>query len=366
MKLKRKDLFDAVWQTPVIRLAKGYGISDVGLAKACRRHEIPVPPLGYWAQVAVGRGKPRPLLSGDPDEIVEFSGNDLLKKKALVPELQEGLAKAIAVKSQTPMEMGADAWGRWTRKTAHSLDRKPDSDNFISGKPDTFRVRVSAASKDRVIRILAILESSLVAAGMEWKVEEPPQGVVGKLLNETVRFEIKETYTRQEHIEKHPKYDWMDKRTYTYHFSGDLKVSIDGWFEGRKTWSDGKTKRLEDKLLEIIEGFLAAAAAMRQRTIEREESDRRYEQEEAIRHERERIAYEQRQFLEKTLKEAKEWSEAKLIREYLGGIRQMIDSERVQLTAEGRDWLRRVDEAAKRHDPITRLLGLQSDDTQSS
>jgi len=164
MKLKRKALFDAVWQTPVSRLAKGYGISDVGLAKACRRHDIPVPPLGYWAQVAVGRGKPSPLLSGDPDEIVEFSGNDLLKKKELVPELQEGLAKAIAVKSQTPMEMGADAWGRWTRKTAQALDRKPDSDNFIFGKPDTFRVRVSASSKDRVVRILAILESSLVAA----------------------------------------------------------------------------------------------------------------------------------------------------------------------------------------------------------
>ena len=48
----------------------------------------------------------------------------MLKKKELVPEPQEGLAKAIAVKSQTPMEMGADAWERWTRKMAQALDRK--------------------------------------------------------------------------------------------------------------------------------------------------------------------------------------------------------------------------------------------------
>jgi len=29
-------------------LAQEFGISDVGLAKVCRKHNIPVPPVGYW------------------------------------------------------------------------------------------------------------------------------------------------------------------------------------------------------------------------------------------------------------------------------------------------------------------------------
>jgi hypothetical protein len=39
-----------VWKTPITRLAKEYGLSDVGLAKICKKHDIPRPPRGYWAK----------------------------------------------------------------------------------------------------------------------------------------------------------------------------------------------------------------------------------------------------------------------------------------------------------------------------
>ena len=53
--LKRADLYEKVWTTPVIRLATEFGISDVALHKICRRHKIPVPPRGYWAKLAAGK-----------------------------------------------------------------------------------------------------------------------------------------------------------------------------------------------------------------------------------------------------------------------------------------------------------------------
>src|SRR3546814_2233578 len=37
------------------RLAKEFGLSDVALHKICRKHEIPTPPLGYWAKKAHGK-----------------------------------------------------------------------------------------------------------------------------------------------------------------------------------------------------------------------------------------------------------------------------------------------------------------------
>ena len=51
----RKTLYEQIWTIPAIQLALKYGISDVGLAKVCRRHRIPRPPRGYWARIRSGQ-----------------------------------------------------------------------------------------------------------------------------------------------------------------------------------------------------------------------------------------------------------------------------------------------------------------------
>jgi hypothetical protein len=53
--LRREDLHKLVWTAPVSEVAARIGISDVGLAKACRRAEIPIPARGYWARVGAGQ-----------------------------------------------------------------------------------------------------------------------------------------------------------------------------------------------------------------------------------------------------------------------------------------------------------------------
>ena len=44
--LKREDLYQEVWSTPMAQLAKKYNMSDTGLAKICKRMEIPRPGRG--------------------------------------------------------------------------------------------------------------------------------------------------------------------------------------------------------------------------------------------------------------------------------------------------------------------------------
>ena len=44
----RDALYKLVWSEPTQTLSKRFGISDVGLAKACRRANIPTPDRGYW------------------------------------------------------------------------------------------------------------------------------------------------------------------------------------------------------------------------------------------------------------------------------------------------------------------------------
>jgi len=43
----RDSLYEEVWATPMATLAKKYGISDVGLAKVCRKLSIPLPGRGH-------------------------------------------------------------------------------------------------------------------------------------------------------------------------------------------------------------------------------------------------------------------------------------------------------------------------------
>ncbi len=51
----RQELFDLVWSEPTRTIAKGPGISDVGLAKACRRAD-----LLFATSWALGETRSRP------------------------------------------------------------------------------------------------------------------------------------------------------------------------------------------------------------------------------------------------------------------------------------------------------------------
>jgi len=64
---KRHELYDQVWAKPVREVAKEHGISDVALAKICRKLEIPRPGRGYWARKAAGKSvKKDPLPPASP------------------------------------------------------------------------------------------------------------------------------------------------------------------------------------------------------------------------------------------------------------------------------------------------------------
>jgi hypothetical protein len=64
--LTRQELYERVWAEPLDTLAKEYGLSNVGLGRACRRHDIPVPPRGYWARKAAIASSERRRRVGDP------------------------------------------------------------------------------------------------------------------------------------------------------------------------------------------------------------------------------------------------------------------------------------------------------------
>lgn len=78
-RLTREELYSLVWSEPMKQLAMRFAISDVALAKTCRRAHIPLTERGFWAKQKIGKGRgPEPLplrFPGMSDEIVVGGGS---------------------------------------------------------------------------------------------------------------------------------------------------------------------------------------------------------------------------------------------------------------------------------------------------
>jgi hypothetical protein len=59
----RVELYNEVWDQPLVKLSRKYGISDVRLGKVCRKLQIPHPGRGYWAKRKAGKPVGQPPLT---------------------------------------------------------------------------------------------------------------------------------------------------------------------------------------------------------------------------------------------------------------------------------------------------------------
>ena len=69
IRLTRRIFYERVWSEPLESLAKVWGLSGRGLAKACERAAVPVPSRGYWAKVQHGQTPTRPPLGEAPGTV---------------------------------------------------------------------------------------------------------------------------------------------------------------------------------------------------------------------------------------------------------------------------------------------------------
>jgi hypothetical protein len=83
---EREKLYEEVWKEPVLVVANRYGVSNVALAKACRKLAVPLPPRGYWAKVQAGRKAPtRPPL-------LPYESSSRVQATRVVPRRSAGAA----------------------------------------------------------------------------------------------------------------------------------------------------------------------------------------------------------------------------------------------------------------------------------
>jgi hypothetical protein len=271
MQISRRDLYDGVWSTPISKLARELDISDVGLAKACRRYNIPRPPRGYWAKLAAGKAPPKPALPSAKIDTVELDA--ARHRIAETPKVEIDRASIKAAQAAQGEALTGVAAVTFERLT----NAKPSADGFVTCS--TSRViacSLSSAAVERACRVLDAIERAMAAAGARLAHNQETKRVEVDVGGERLGISLAENYTRTETVEVDPKYSWMRSRTFTYHFTGELRLAITGDFSGRKSWADGKRSRLEEKVESIVVGLASGAQAIAQLRAEREEQRRRW------------------------------------------------------------------------------------------
>jgi hypothetical protein len=100
--ISREELYEKVWTTPMQKLAPRFGLSDVGLAKLCRRHQIPVPGRGYWARLQVGQKPKRAVLPNAVVNRIEIVPQEKRQAEAM-PVMPDRPIPVIEVSEDRPM-----------------------------------------------------------------------------------------------------------------------------------------------------------------------------------------------------------------------------------------------------------------------
>lgn len=357
----RQQLYDLVWSKPIIQLGKDLGISDQGISKACRRNDIPTPPLGYWSKLAHGKSVRQPPLENKkfkPDDQVHVSPGVKMRPKLQMPEVAsptEARCQVVApveiTQAPAPQAQKPDPLiGRLEK----GLRKAKSSDGFIYNTFGPFKIKVTPEQADRTLRIL----SSIVLAAREegWAIDKDNLQIQG----ETIQIAITETLDSIPHvptpreIKEKERYSWTRIPEKDYFPSGLLKLAITNadYLGVRVNWADGKKQRLENVLPGFIEGLAEAADAKTRKRLDREEQSRRFELEQR-RREEERRHQEIDRVRGAILKDfAAKHRQAKELSVFVGTVKAKFAGRLDQDLPAVREWIEWAEGYVKRIDPL--------------
>jgi hypothetical protein len=300
----RKELYDLVWSTPMTKLAKKFGFSDVGLRKICIKHDIPTPPLGYWAKLQFGKHAkqtpfPPTVSSGDDRVYIFVSPVREMPDQVIVAEAKarQSLDVRIVVPNNLPKTLHRVAVS--TKRSLRAAT--PNSEGFVStaGTAGTISVLLSKPSIMRATAIIDTIVKTLENRGQQ--IIDTDNGVDLVVDGELLKLSLNETKKQEAHQPTQAELRAKAKReqdslrwpsiysTNRMHWrkwdhlpSGRLCVVLENpaasyWkpehLLGR--WYDRTTKRVEDYLNEIVVTMHSGAALVQQIRLAAEEEERR-------------------------------------------------------------------------------------------
>jgi hypothetical protein len=337
--LTRTDLYERVWSTPMRKLAAEFGLSDAGLAKICRKNGIPLPGIGYWRLVETGHAPKRtPLQEIQPGEREEIAITAREPKPFELPKKAD-LGSVAEIEVRHDREITHPLAVR--TKRVFEPTSKADSGAMVPKVVKAPHVRTSATALPRVLRILDALFCAVEQQGHS-VIWETSAGAKLKILigGEQVGLGIMEIFSRKPHAPTQEEIARRKKNLYVYAPKWDylptceLRLSIENLpydlRHVRSSWGDGKTRRVENCLEDLVAILPHLAKALK---LVREENEREClrREEERKREEEERQSQEEYDRKAKVVGEfLRRWNESKAFRDFAAAIQDGVDKSPVQ------------------------------------
>ncbi len=343
----RQELYDLVWGQPTRTVAAALGVSDVALAKTCRRAEIPIPPRGYWAGKSERLRPVRPALpprfpggadsfeiggdgrhywrSHSDQEILDMPGPPEQEfdepLEAVAARIEKMVGKVPAVRNFNK------AFGDVARLLAHDEERKADEWGFQKPLYD------SGIERRRLL-LLNSLFLAFYAAGCKasmstskWQQHDAHSRSICVTVGvQQVYFTLAPPTTGRQRHQVPSEKDGKLRIALGHHYSEEAPIQF---------WEDSADAKLETRLREIVTTIMfeaekahrARAVSHRAWIIERKAGiAKRLEEERAAQAREAQKARErqQKEAVDSLLKQAADLQKAQAIRAYVSEIRGCV------------------------------------------
>lgn len=343
-------------------VARDLGISDVGLAKLCRRHAIPTPERGHWAKLKHGKRVDQP-----PLPTLEAGDSELIELPPLVDSRRSASIPTEGIGIQVPPEL-TDPHPFVERTAASLRGARPDEHGRVTPRAHrALPVAVAPSSVDRAMRVLDALVKTLESRGhvVGRTVLDGRDRLTATVSHETIGIEFSEELnrevrelTRAEQAEK-AKYPWRYSSVQYRRFpSGRLSLRIDHaeTLGLRKHWADGSRQRIERCLDAFVLQLERFAEAIKRQRLEREEAERRRRAWETERYEKLRQIGEEEERVRTLERQAEQWRKSQEVRQFIEAVRA-AGSSGADTVPQGSDlqrWLEWASAHADRMDPLVK------------
>lgn len=356
-----EELFEKVWQTPMVKLAHEIGVPDVAVAKACRKAGIPLPGRGHWAKSEKQRQrKPKPpQVEGnvrfqvlDRDNSLVATGTDLnspIVRRTIEAPYQ--LSEPHALVSQ---------WLK-SAKTSKVKDGYLD----YAGKR-VLNVMISSTLIERCAILFDALIKEGEAEGCSWKINAEGKTVI-TVNDEPISVRL------VERLDKHPippppppkrrpgapwEPNFMSLRSPQFEWAstGELTFQIEARMDygERKNWKDTKTAPLEKKLSSILAGLNSASVSIKVLREKEEARNREWAEDERRRLERARTTETQRRLRLSVVKHTERWERAERLRAFIKAVEDRLKIAPIADQEMANPW---IDWARKQADLLDPLKG---------
>ena len=390
--LSREELYELVWSKPMVELAEDFGLSDVALAKRCRKLGVPVPGRGYWARVAAGQAPRQPRLKkreeryGDESALTfsqpheqDAEANEKAPTSIELAAIRERIQAFEATPEKSLVQASAAV-----KRTATELKRPWRKEiTWIRGERSgpVLRLEVSDAVADRALRVCEQLLAGAAVLGWPFQFPSrptesrrsthgcergPEASNIGCLIveGEALEVRIDERRRRTDHVPTEEQKERRRRGQYVYAPSWDfiatgelrLHLSEQSFKYPLKTWKDGVKKRLEDQIKSILGAMAEEAFRIKaDREVRRlaEIERRREENLEAELAERRRA---NAKLIHELETQVGAWVRARLLRLYVRTLRKAIGEEKLEAKLRGAriDFIAWAERYVDQLDPLSR------------